>query len=454
MIGMNICKGCFSELEPDAVRCPLCGWDPKMRYVPGFRWEMGEICDQRYLMGSVYYVNGIKGIAVFRTYDKILKQSGFVLIQRSKKEADYENTAKRLAACELAKNGELLVQTLKKVKEEPALFFSLKDRYMDWQPFDDIFEGIYEEEEKEEFPVVENTQEGVLKSGTVLDGRYRILECLGVGGFGITYLCEEIACNRKVAIKEYYPEQWAVREEEYVDIKQAGLLEAYKFGLQSFLQEIAITALFMHTDHIVTVLDAFEGNNTLYMVMEYIEGISVGRQMRLRNWKPFTEEELKPVLDSVIEAMEEIHKRKLIHSDISPGNIIHATDGRIYLIDLGAAKYVFNKKLTMNAVFLKVDYAAPEQYMTAKEKKPYGEGPWTDIYALGATVFFLLTGEKPKDVIRRLDGDEIDWDILKEQNLSPEKTKLLKMMMELDKDVRIRSVDKLKREIGMIEKAS
>ena len=118
-----------------------------------------------------------------------------------------------------------------------------------------------------------------MPADTLLNDRYQILGIVGIGGFGITYLAKDINLLRNVAVKEYFPKQWVQREQNYVSIRHSGMVEPFKYGLKSFVSEIKMTAKFIHTENIVTVTDAFFENDTAYMVMEYIQGESIGREL-------------------------------------------------------------------------------------------------------------------------------------------------------------------------------
>ena len=142
-----------------------------------------------------------------------------------------------------------------------------------------------------------------------------------------------------------------------------------------------------------------------------------------------------------------MHRQGMVHSDISPGNMIHSGNDRYYLIDLGAAKYNGDKRVQMSAAFLKVDYAAPEQYRTARSGIPDGEGPWTDIYALGATIYYLLTGKKPTDVLNRLDGTNTDIRDSLIGILPVSWIDLIGKAMELEKDRRFASIADLRKQM-------
>ena len=128
---------------------------------------------------------------------------------------------------------------------------------------------------------MENKQE-TLPEGFLLAGRYEALRCIGVGGFGITYLCRDKRLGRKVAVKEYFPRQWAEREGAYVSVKKSSMAEAFRLGMQSFVREAQIMAEFVETPQVVTLRDVLQANDTVYLAMEYLDGVSVGRDMRRR----------------------------------------------------------------------------------------------------------------------------------------------------------------------------
>lgn len=211
-------------------------------------------------------------------------------------------------------------------------------------------------------------------------------------------------------------------------------------------------AKFIHTPHAVTIYDVMEANDTAYLVMEYISGTSIGREMRERNYRPYEPQEMGDILFPVLEALHAFHEQKIIHSDLSPGNIMRSKEGEIFLVDMGAAKYALNCQPVLSAAFLKLDYAAPEQYQTAKEGIPKNEGPWTDIYALGATTYYLLTGQKPPDVMQRLTGKKTDVVLPRRCGLKKKRRweKLINHAMALDIRERIHSVEELREEMGRL----
>lgn len=292
-------------------------------------------------------------------------------------------------------------------------------------------------------------KEQALPPGTMLGIRYQILECIGTGGFSIVYLCRDIERQRLAAVKEYFPEAWAEREGQYVSVKKSNMLEAYRFGIQSFYGEAQLMKKLLHAPHVVKIYDVMEANDTVYLVMDYISGISIGREMRARNYRPYPPKEMTEIMLSVMEALDVFHAENIIHRDISPGNIMRSEEGEIFLIDMGAAKDMMYSQPVLASTFLKLEYAAPEQYRTARGENPDGEGPWTDIYALGGTIYYLLTGQKPPNVMQRLSGENPEIALPGKRRLKRKKqwTKLLNRAMALETGERIQSVEELGEEM-------
>ena len=242
-----------------------------------------------------------------------------------------------------------------------------------------------------------------LRKGTRLIGRYTVEGVLGQGGFGITYLGMDELHKKKVAIKEFFPQGIVTRNIEYEDtvtVTLVGEKENYDKGKERFLKEAQTMAMFSKDKGIVKALDFFEINNTAYIVMEYLEGVTL--KQYLRENKRIVAEDLVELLVPLIEALDEIHSQGLIHRDISPDNIMVLPDGRIKLMDFGAARDYTEFGEKSLSIVLKPGYAPPEQYQT------HGvQGPWTDIYALCATMYKCITGENPPDAIDRLVDDHL-----------------------------------------------
>lgn len=241
-----------------------------------------------------------------------------------------------------------------------------------------------------------------LEIGTILAKDYRIENILGAGGSGITYIAREIPLNRNVAIKEYFPGDFAIRQGEHsVCAKTESDEEDYNWGLERFIEEAQTLAKFDHAN-IVKVYRYFQAHNTAYMVLKFEEG------MDFKTWlgdldRPPEQEELDKIVTPLLNALELIHKDNFLHRDIAPDNIIIRNDGSPVLIDFGSARRVISNRPKTVSALIKPGYSPFEQYaMTGKN-----QGPWTDIYSLGATLYHAVTGERPMDSPTRMIGDEL-----------------------------------------------
>ena len=242
-----------------------------------------------------------------------------------------------------------------------------------------------------------------LKPGVILKERYIIEEVIGAGGFGITYRAWDPLLQSYVAIKEYYPSGIATRsaDSSKVCVPVGQEQREYHRGRIRFLKEAQDVARFQSEPNIVSIYDYLEENDTAYMVMEYLHGCTLKQYIREHGGRLDTDHILHICL-SVLDALAVVHKAGMIHRDISPENIFICEDLTVKLIDFGAAKQVYLDGEQTMSVVLKPGYAPPEQY--AKKDK---QGPWTDIYALGATLYFAATGEKPEESFGRVLEDTI-----------------------------------------------
>lgn len=242
-----------------------------------------------------------------------------------------------------------------------------------------------------------------LKPGVILKERYKIEEVIGAGGFGITYRAWDPLLQSYVAIKEYYPSGIATRsaDSSKVCVPVGQEQREYHRGKIRFLKEAQDVARFQSEPNIVSIYDYLEENDTAYMVMEYLHGCTLKQYIREHGGRLDTDHILHICL-SVLDALAVVHKAGMIHRDISPENIFICEDLTVKLIDFGAAKQVYLDGEQTMSVVLKPGYAPPEQY--AKKDK---QGPWTDIYALGATLYFAATGEKPEESFGRVLEDTI-----------------------------------------------
>lgn len=238
-----------------------------------------------------------------------------------------------------------------------------------------------------------------LPSGTRVD-HYVIREVLGAGGFGITYLAEHEALAKQYAIKEYFPHAFSVRQGQSVRPTSASD-GTYKWGLERFVTEARALAKFKHPA-IVDVTSIFEANGTAYIVLGYESGLDMAGWAK-KLGRPPSQDELDRILAPLLSALEEIHRHNILHRDISPDNILIREDGRPVLIDFGSAREQIRGRARALSAIVKHGYSPPEQYTS----KPELQGPWTDIYALSATLYRSITGKLPPDATERFVRDDL-----------------------------------------------
>jgi len=241
-----------------------------------------------------------------------------------------------------------------------------------------------------------------LRSGTILADEYRIERTLGAGGFGITYLAEEIALARKVTIKEYFPVDFAARDQAEDVVPRSRESEGdYSWGLDRFLAEAQTLARFNHPN-IVRVYRFFQARNTGYIVLHYEEGVSLKGWLKGLGRAP-RQPELDKLIVPILDALETVHAADYLHRDIAPDNIMVRRDGQPVLIDFGSARGdIANHSKTISAL-VKPGYSPYEQYATISRQ----QGPWTDIYSLGATLYEAVTGRRPADAPSRMVADDL-----------------------------------------------
>lgn len=241
-----------------------------------------------------------------------------------------------------------------------------------------------------------------LPTGTELVGDFRIERVLGAGGFGMTYLAEEIALARKVTIKEYFPTDFAARGEGGNAVPRDEESTAdFQWGLDRFIDEAQTLARFDHPN-IVRVFRYFRANGTAYMVLTFEEGQSLKGWLRGLGRAP-RQRELDDILAPLLEALEAVHAADYLHRDIAPDNIIIRKDGSPVLIDFGSARGDIAKHSRTVSALVKPGYSPYEQYAESGAR----QGPWTDIYALGATLYHAICGRRPADAPSRVVKDEL-----------------------------------------------
>ncbi len=252
-----------------------------------------------------------------------------------------------------------------------------------------------------------------LRPGTRLTDRYIIGETLGLGGFGITYKAWDVQLETILAIKEYFPSGLVNRTTGDPTVFLVANKRAKEFdhGKQRFLDEARNMAKFSSHHNIVNVFNYFEANNTAYIVMEYLDGMTLSQAMQVENG-PLPVERCISIAIDICDALESIHKEDILHRDVSPDNIMLCKDGTVKLFDFGAARFSMDTTIESKiTVIVKPGFAPPEQY-----DKINKQDARTDLYALGATLYYALTGIKPEESTNR----KIQDTLLEPQILVPE----------------------------------
>ncbi len=240
-----------------------------------------------------------------------------------------------------------------------------------------------------------------LDPGFLLADRYIIGKSIGSGGFGITYIAWDTVLAKKLAVKEYFPSEFATRMMGTTEVCSYDGEKSYQFeaGLKSFVDEALRLAKLNQMDGIVHIFDSFVDNCTAYIVMEYVEGETLMSLLKANGPMPYQKviEYIVPVLT----ALEEVHKEGIIHRDIAPDNI--KIDGdKVTLLDFGAARSATTVHSKSLSVIVKPGYAPEEQYRTHGN-----QGPWTDVYAMAAVMYHLITGKLPDESVERNIKDEL-----------------------------------------------
>lgn len=273
-----------------------------------------------------------------------------------------------------------------------------------------------------------------LKPGTILHDQYVIGTTVGVGGFGIVYRAWDLSLSRMIAIKEFFPMGYINRIPGHNEVMVFGnKKQEFKKELQRFLEEAQYLAKFSKHPNIINVYSFFEENNTAYIAMEFLEGISYKEYIKSQGGKIEIDSAVSVIVD-VLSALKEIHKEHIIHRDVAPDNIYICLDGRIKLMDFGAAR--FSKYEEDMDVVLKPGFAPPEQYQVKGQ-----QGDYTDIYAVGAVLYRSLTGQMPIEATDRLEQD----DLLAPNEVNPEIPEKLNNIilraMALQPDLRFKTDD-------------
>ena len=300
----------------------------------------------------------------------------------------------------------------------------------------------------------QNNESHQLPVGTILAGKYLVGRALGQGGFGITYLGWDLNLDIRVCIKEFFPSSTVNRDHGHtcaVTCNTTMMEAGYVTSRERFLREAKSLAQFRNVPQIVSIFDFFQANNTAYMVMEYVEGINMAKYVQTRGGRIGMDETLR-ILKPVMEALARVHKAGLIHRDIAPDNIMLDPRDGAKLLDFGAVRQVENpdaeKELNRSTeAILKSGFAPMEQYLARGSL-----GPWTDVYAFSATIYYCVTGRIPPEApARMLEGAPLDWSGA--QGITRRQMEVLEHGMALRAADRIASMEELMGELYSPEAA-
>ena len=281
-----------------------------------------------------------------------------------------------------------------------------------------------------------------LPAGTILNGRYIIGRVLGQGGFGITYTARDHQTGQLVAIKEFFPDSMATRTDRTTVTPFYGERgENFTYGRSSFLQEAETMAQFIGNPNIIRVYSYFEENGTAYFVMEYVDGVSLQEHIKSKGGKLSFDDALD-LLMPVMDALSVVHEKGIIHRDVTPDNIYISRDGTVKLLDFGAARYSLGNVSRSLDVILKHGFAPKEQY-----KRRGRQGPYTDVYALGATLYYSITGVRPDDAIERSDEDDMPYPTSLGAQITLQQEKVLLKAMAVDYQDRYQTMAEFKNAI-------
>ena len=278
-------------------------------------------------------------------------------------------------------------------------------------------------------------------------GGYRVIRKVAAGGFGVVYLAED-AEGQQVAVKEYLPSALASRAAgELLPQVQPEKMSLYRLGLKSFFEEGRSLAQISHPS-VVSVLNFFRENETVYMVMNYLEGASLQdfiiTARDLKQSKVFRESTIRSLFDEILRGLRIVHQHKMLHLDIKPANIFITDDNKSVLIDFGAAREVLSKEGNFIRPMYTPGFAAPEMY-----RRDAAMGPWTDIYAIGACIYACMLGYPPNEAPQRIEKDRIAMALTRLRGVySDNLIEVVEWCMSLDPLSRPQSVFALQKELS------
>jgi len=278
-------------------------------------------------------------------------------------------------------------------------------------------------------------------------GGYRVLRKISAGGFGVVYLAVDRE-GQQVAIKEYLPSALTMREPGVLVPEVAPeKLSLYRLGLKSFFEEGRSLAQISHPS-VVSVLNFFRQNETVYMVMNHLEGATlqdfIVTARELKKQKVFRESTIRSLFDEILRGLRIVHQHKMLHLDLKPANIFITDDNKAVMIDFGAAREVLNKEGNFTRPMYTPGFAAPEMY-----RRDSTMGPWTDVYAIGACIYSCMQGYPPNDAPQRLEKDRLTLSLTRMRGVySDNLIEVVEWCMSLDPLSRPQSVFALQKELS------
>ncbi|MCD7765198.1 MAG: serine/threonine protein kinase [Lachnospiraceae bacterium] len=290
-----------------------------------------------------------------------------------------------------------------------------------------------------------------LRPGTVLAGKYMVGRAIGAGGFGITYAAWDQNLETKVAVKEFFPDGFVARDgsmTKTVTVLPRRESDFYQKGQERFVDEARRLAKFADLPGIVSVKDYFQENNTAYIVMEYAEGQTLKAVLRQQPHGRMDTEIVLAMMEPVMDSLEQVHQAGLIHRDISPDNLMVDDRGRVKLLDFGSARAFVADGQKSLSVMLKPGYTPEEQYRSRGS-----QGPWTDVYALCATIYRAITGRMPPESLeRRGEGnDNLKRPSKMGVSIRPAQEEALLKGLAVYKEDRIQSIGELRAMLNIEE---
>ncbi|HRL36585.1 MAG TPA: serine/threonine-protein kinase [Ottowia beijingensis] len=285
-----------------------------------------------------------------------------------------------------------------------------------------------------------------LPPDTVIGG-YRVVRKISAGGFGVVYLAVDKE-GQQVAVKEYLPSALTMRDAGALVPQVAPeKLSLYRLGLKSFFEEGRSLAQISHPS-VVSVLNFFRQNETVYMVMNYLEGATlqdfIVTARDLKKQKVFRESTIRSLFDEILRGLRIVHQHKMLHLDLKPANIFITDDNKAVMLDFGAAREVLNKEGNFTRPMYTPGFAAPEMY-----RRDSTMGPWTDIYAIGACIYSCMQGYPPNDAPQRLEKDRLALSLTRMRGVySDNLIEVVEWCMSLDPLSRPQSVFALQKELS------